>query len=134
MNWVITLCLAAAGVCAVLFMVILYKIFGEVSSRARRSPPLAAPIRSEPSFDSDQDRTAALLLRHSFVITMMEQYQATGASGDVMEFINRELCTRDAGWRVRVLPDGSGEFYDLQQPENGLSNILAAKARVAAGR
>ncbi len=134
MNWVITLCLAAAGVCAVLFMVILYKISREISARAKPKPLAVAPARSEPTFHGEEDRTAALLLRHSFVITMMEQYQATGASGDVIEFINRELCTRDAGWRVRVLPDGSGEFYDLQPPEKGLSNILAAKARVAAGR
>jgi hypothetical protein len=133
MNWIITLCLAAAGICAVLFMVILYKIFSEISARRPKPLPIV-PARSEPSFHGEEDRTAALLLRHSFVITMMEQYQATGASGDVIEFINRELCTRDAGWRVRVLPDGSGEFYDLQPPDKGLSNILAAKARVAAGR
>lgn len=133
MNGIIALCLAAAGVCAVLFMVILTKIFQEIFPRAKPSPSLDRPV-IEPAIDeppSDEERTAALLLRHSFVVTMMERYQATGASGDVIDFINHELRNRDAGWRVRILPDGSGEFFDLTP---GARDVSPAKARLASGR
>lgn len=134
MNGIIALCLAAAGVCAVLFMVVLTKIFREIFPAARRSKPVIEPVRDELPRDeppSDEERTAALLLRHSFVVTMMERYQATGASGDVIDFINHELRNRDAGWRVRILPDGSGEFFDLGP---GAMDMSPAKARLASGR
>lgn len=131
MDGIVTLCLAAAGICAVLFLVILHKIFREIFHPRRRAPRVSEPVRSEPSFESQGDRTAALLLRHSFVITMMEQYQATGASGDVIDFINHELRTRNAAWRVRILPDGSGEFFDIPP---GAMDVAPAKVRLASGR
>jgi hypothetical protein len=45
---------------------------------------------------------------------MMELYQDMGAPGDMMKFINGELSSRSATWRVRQLADGTGEFYDLE--------------------
>lgn len=130
MNGIVALCLAAAGVCAVLLMVILYKIFQEIfSPNRRRRLPVVEPVANEPP--NEDDRTAALLLRHSFVVTMMERYQASGASGDVIDFINHELRNRDAGWRVRILPDGSGEFFDLAP---GAMDVSPAKARLASSR
>lgn len=136
MDGIVTLCLAAAGICAVLFMVILHKIFRELFPRAKpvlraAAAPQSEPSHQEPSVQSEEDRTAALLLRHSFVITMMERYQATGASGDVIDFINHELRNRDAGWRVRILPDGSGEFFDMPP---GAMDIAPSKVRLASGR
>lgn len=130
MNGIVTLCLAAAGICAVLFMVILHKIFREIFHRPRRVARMSEP-RSEPSFESEDERTAALLLRHSFVITMMEQYQATGASGDVIDFINHELRNRKAAWRVRILPDGSGEFFDVPP---AATDTTPANMRLASSR
>lgn len=127
MNWVVILCLAAAGACALLFVLILHRIYLELFPRAQKNARLLA--QNPPQ--SDEDRTAALLLRHSFVVTMMERYQATGASGDVIDFINHELRNRDAGWRVRILPDGSGEFFDLGP---GAMDMSPAKARLASGR
>jgi hypothetical protein len=125
MNWVITLCLATAGVCAILFILILHRIYLEL--RPKKKPPALVP--AEPVEQSEEERAAALLLRHSFVVTMMERYQATGASGDVIDFINHELRNRDAGWRVRILPDGSGEFFDIAPMD-----ASPAKARLASGR
>lgn len=129
MNWVVILCLAAAGACALLFILILHRIYLELRPRAPKQPRLLAP--EETPSQSGEDRTATLLLRHSFVVTMMERYQATGASGDVIDFINHELRNRDAGWRVRILPDGSGEFFDLTP---GATDLSPAKARLASGR
>lgn len=129
MNWVVILCLAAAGACALLFILILHRIYLELFPRTQKQARLLAPQESPPQ--NDEDRTAALLLRHSFVVTMMERYQATGASGDVIDFINHELRNRDAGWRVRILPDGSGEFFDLMP---GTMDVSPAKARLASGR
>jgi hypothetical protein len=127
MNWVITLCLAGAGACAILFIMILHRIYLEL--RARKVPRIFPPDEDLPVEQSEDERAAALLLRHSFVITMMERYQATGASGDVIDFINHELRNRDAGWRVRILPDGSGEFFDIAP-----GAMAPAKARLASGR
>lgn len=127
MNWIIILCLAAAGACAVLFIMILHRILLELFPRGPKKARLLAPDEGLPSAQDEEERAAALLLRHSFVITMMERYQATGASGDVIDFINHELRDRKAAWRVRILPDGSGEFYDLPS-ENGA--ILPARARL----
>jgi len=131
MDGIVTLCLAAAGICAVLFLVILHKIFREVFRRPRRAARISAQVRSEPSFQSQDERTAALLERHGFVIGMMEQYQATGASGDVIDFINHELRNRDADWRVRILPDGSGEFFDIPP---AAMDVSPAKVRLASSR
>lgn len=125
MNWVITLCLAGAGTCAILFMMILHRIYLEL--RGRKLPRVLPSDDHLPA--GEEERAAALLLRHSFVITMMERYQATGASGDVIDFINHELRNRDAGWRVRILPDGSGEFFDIAPMD-----APPAKTRLASGR
>jgi hypothetical protein len=122
MNWPIALCLAGGTVVASIFVVILREIIRELFS-PRVLPgyrDTAMPLREIKICPPDEviippgedDRTAKLMLRHSFVATMMEQYQATGDQRDVIDFINDELCKRNAAWRVRALPDGSGEFYD----------------------
>jgi hypothetical protein len=118
MNWPLALCLVAATVFAALFMVIVREIFREVVS-----PKILTDVH-EPDLLGDEDRTAQLMLRHSFILTMMDRYQAIGAQRDVIDFINDELCIRNASWRVRVLPDSRGEFYDLK-PTKRLSAIFS---------
>lgn len=133
MNWVIILCLAAAGACAVLFILILHRIYLEIFVRARKPARLLTEDEMLPAEQSEEERASALLLRHSFVVTMMERYQATGASGDVIDFINHELRNREAAWRVRILPDGSGEFFDIPAAK-GVMDISPAKVRLASSR
>ena len=133
MNWVITLCLVAAGACAVLFIMILHRIYMELVNPRVRKPLELSSDDILPVAQSDEERQAALLLRHSFVITMMERYQATGASGDVIDFINHELRNREAAWRVRILADGSGEFFDIPAAK-GVLDISPARVRLASSR
>lgn len=114
MNWYVAVCLLIAALCIPAFILIVRAIVREI-----RKPRKAAQTPSnyeEPlqtALPEVDDRTAALMFRQSFVATMMERYQEMGAPGDVIDFINGELVARSANWRVRELPDGRGEFYDL---------------------
>ena len=114
MNWYVAVCLLIAGMCVPAFVLIVRAMIREVRRPVRATQALATvekPPRAVPDVD---DRTATLMFRHSFVATMMELYQDMGAPGDMMKFINVELSSRSATWRVRQLADGTGEFYDLE--------------------
>lgn len=141
MNWPITLCLAGGMVVAFIFLVILREIIREVFT-PRVLPgyrDIAMPrheIEINPRDEtiisrSEEERAAKLMLRHSFVATMMEQYQAIGDQRDVIEFINDELGKRNATWRVRALPNGGGEFYDYTPEKTLSSRIALLKGRAA---
>ena len=117
MDWTIIIaCLTAAVVCAGLLVLILRELWKELKKKSSHS------LAKKP-LDEESDRTATLMLRHSFVVTMLERYQDIGSSVEVIEYINDELRKRNAKWRVRALPDGNGEFYDLE-PHKGDRKIL----------
>jgi hypothetical protein len=141
MNWPITLCLAGGTVVALIFLVILREIIRELFAPRvlpgyRDTAMSRHEVEIRPRDDviiqpSEEDRIAKLMLRHSFVATMMEQYQAIGDQRDVIDFINDELCKRNATWRVRALPNGSGEFYDYVPRKTLINRIALFKGRAA---
>lgn len=122
MNWYLAICLLIAALCVPAFLLIVRAMIREIRRPRRRIQVAVLPEEPRSALPDIDERTATLMFRHSFVATMMELYQDMGAPGDVIEFINRELSARSAGWRVRALPDGNGEFYDLEaeKPRNWL--------------
>lgn len=131
MNWYVAVCLSIAALCIPAFALIVRAMIREIRRPVKGTKTAAfveEPVRALPDVD---DRTATLMYRHSFVATMMERYQDMGAPGDLMQFINGELSSRSATWRVRELPDGTGEFYDLAT-ENPRRWLLSTKRSHAA--
>ena len=122
MDWTITLCLAAALIFAGLLLLLFREIFKEIAPAVES---LDHRCLTEPD---DDVRTATLMLRHSFVVTMMDRYRDIGSQRDIIDFINDELRSRNASWRVRSRPDGSGEFYDLKRT-NKLNAAIFGKER-----
>jgi hypothetical protein len=123
MDWTITLCLAAALIFAGLLLLLFREIFKEIA-------PAVESLDQSCLTESDDDvRTATLMLRHSFVVTMMDQYRDIGSQRDIIDFINEELCSRNASWRVRSRPDGSGEFYDLKRTNKLSAAIFSREPR-----
>lgn len=114
MNWYVAVCLSIAALCIPAFALMVRAMIRVIRKPVKVTKTVAfveEPARALPDVD---DWTATLMFRHSFVATMMELYQDMGAPGDLMKFINSELSSRSATWRVRQLPDGRGEFYDLE--------------------
>ena len=115
MNWTVAVCLTIAALCLPAFVLIVRAITREIRgptvpserSESQEEGPLALP-------DVDE-RTATLMFRHSFIVTMMERYYEMGQPGDVLDYINKELTDRGANWRVRETPEGNGEFYEREQ-------------------
>jgi hypothetical protein len=122
MDWTIILCLMAAFIFAGLFLLIFREIFRDISRVGD------SQVQDCSTAPDDDDRTATLMLRHSFVVTMMDQYRDTGSQCDIMDFINGELRARNASWRVRTRSDGSGEFFDLKPP-NKINGAIFSSSR-----
>ena len=114
MSWTVAVCLTIAALCLPAFVLIVRAIIREIRGPTVLSEPpdyQEGPL-ALPEVD---ERTATLMFRHSFIVTMMERYYEMGQPGDVLDYINKELTDRGANWRVRETPEGNGEFYELEQ-------------------